>query len=136
MNKQDEGDRYIDVTKEEIYDSKGNRIDEAYIEEALADLNDVKPLAVRRGRPSLSEASARSAKPQVSFRVPDKMADEVRRIADKRGVMVSALARDALAAYVAELDAQGRRTRRKNRAKSCGGRKGTQPGGVCPAGTS
>ncbi len=117
MSKQDEGDRYIDVSKEAICDSKGNRIDEVYIEEALADLDTVNPIAVRRGRPSLSEAPARSAKsPQVSFRVPDRMADEVRRLADKRGVTVSALARDALAAYVAEYDAQGRRTRRKNTA--------------------
>ena len=83
---------------DEMRDSKGHLIDDAYIEEALADLDTVEPIAVRRGRPSLSAESRES--PRVSFRVPEQLADEVRELSAELGLSVSTIARVALAEYV------------------------------------
>lgn len=90
----------IDLDEEEIYDSRGNRVTEASAEAYVLEAVEM----ARRGRPALSESAPKSAKsPQVSFRLPDQMAGEVRRLAEERGVTVSQFAREALSAYVNRL---------------------------------
>lgn len=83
---------------DEMRDSKGNVIDDAYVEEALADLDTGEPVAIRRGRPSLSAESRES--PRVSFRVPEQLAGEVRELSAELDLSVSTIARMALAEYV------------------------------------
>jgi len=83
---------------EQMRDSKGNLIDDAYVDEALADLDTVEPIAVRRGRPSLSAELRES--PRVSFRVPEQLAGEVRELSYELDLSVSTIARVALVEYV------------------------------------
>jgi hypothetical protein len=52
----------------------------------------------RKGRPSLSGRAA--ASPHVGFRVSPELRDEAEAIARRRGLTVSALAREALQEYV------------------------------------
>lgn len=85
--------RYV-PTDEPVHDSHGNRIDEAYIERAVAD--------VHRGvgRPSLTGDAGVS--PTVSFRLPPAERVHAERLAEAEGKTVSELARDALSRYLAE----------------------------------
>lgn len=86
-------------------DSNGNPINDAYVEEALADLDTVEPVTVRRERPSLSEGSRESAR--VSFRVPEQLDHEVRELSAELNLPVSTLARVALAEYIERHRARG-----------------------------
>jgi hypothetical protein len=52
----------------------------------------------RKGRPSLSGRAA--ASPHVGFRVTPELRDEAEAVARRRGLSVSALAREALQEYV------------------------------------
>lgn len=52
----------------------------------------------RKGRPSLSGRAA--ASPHVGFRVSPELRDEAETVARRRGLTVSALAREALQEYV------------------------------------
>jgi hypothetical protein len=84
--------RNVDLDKEVVLDSKGNRITEADAE-AIAEAT------LRRvGRPSLT--GSREESPRVAFRVSPKLAQRVDTVAQKRGVTRSALAREALEKYV------------------------------------
>lgn len=83
----------VDLDAEEIYDSQGRRIDQAYVDDVVAYAHEVLTRPV--GRPSLTGASQHS--PQVSFRLTPQMKQQATRLAEKRGLSVSSLARQALA---------------------------------------
>lgn len=88
----------VDLDAEELFDGKGRRVTAGQAEAAAIEAVEM----ARRGRPPLSRSKSAKS-PQVSFRVPDQMAEDVRQLAEKRGVTVSAFAREALAAYVNRL---------------------------------
>lgn len=79
---------------EPVYDSRGNRIDDAYINRAVADVHR------SIGRPSLTGVAGKS--PTVSFRLPPAERVQAERLAEAEGKTVSQLARDALSRYLAE----------------------------------
>ncbi len=73
---------------EQVYDARGNLIDEGYIARAVEDVHDA--LA---GRPSLS---GEGASPQVAFRVSAEVRKAAQRLAAAQGISLSAFARQAL----------------------------------------
>jgi hypothetical protein len=75
---------------EKVYDSKGNLIDEAYIERAVKDVH----RELRRGRPSLTAPGAVS--PEIKARVPAELKARVARAAKRQGKSTSAIVREAL----------------------------------------
>lgn len=85
-------DGEVDIEAEAVYDRKGNRIDTAYIENAIVEVH----RAV--GRPSLTGQAAES--PHVSFRVSPQLRDQAQARAKREGKSVSTLAREALEAYL------------------------------------
>lgn len=85
-------DGEVDIETEEIYDRKGNRIDTAYVEQAVVEVH----RAV--GRPSLSGGAVES--PHVSFRVTPELRDLALKRAKKEGKSVSTIAREALEEYL------------------------------------
>lgn len=85
----------VDLEVEEYYDSKGNRIDDAYVERAVADVHE----KLAAGRPSLTRPGAHS--PAVSFRVPEDLRRRAEARAAKEGTTLSRLAREALERYLA-----------------------------------
>jgi hypothetical protein len=87
--------RDVDLASEEVRDSRGRRVDEAYVRRAV----DYDPQVVRPGRRSLSGAEHHS--PRVSFRVSDDLRDAAEREAKRRGLSLSQLAREALEKYLA-----------------------------------
>jgi len=90
----------VDLDVEDYRDSKGRRVTADQAEAAAIEAVEM----ARRGRPSLSRSAPKSAKsPQVTFRLPDQMAEEVRRLAEARDATVSQFAREALSAYVNRL---------------------------------
>ena len=70
-----------------IRDSRGRRVDNAYVAGALR-------AARRAGRPSLS--GARATSPQIVVRVTPGLKDAAAKLAAKRGVSLSELTRQAL----------------------------------------
>lgn len=84
----------VDLEAEDIRDSKGRRITQAYVDGAVADVHE----RLARGRPSLTGPGTHS--PQVSFRVPARLRDEAERLAAERGESLSQLAREALEEYL------------------------------------
>jgi hypothetical protein len=87
----------IDLEKEVILDSKGRRVDQSYIEQAMQEVEE--ELAKRAGRPSLTGTSAHS--PHVSFRIPPELKARAEEAARERGTTVSKLAREALEHFLA-----------------------------------
>ena len=87
----------IDLEKEVILDSKGRRVDQSYIEQAMQEVEE--ELAKRAGRPSLTGTSAHS--PHVSFRIPPELKARAEEAARERGTTVSKLAREAFEAFLA-----------------------------------
>lgn len=84
----------IDLDKEVVLDSRGERITEARAQEwAEAALE-----YVHRGRPSLTGANRRS--PQISFRVPEQLARRAEEVAKKQGKSISQVSREALERYL------------------------------------
>lgn len=83
----------IDLRTEDVRDSHGRRITQAYVDGAVTDAH-----RQVRGRPSLTAPGQRS--PQIAFRVPAELQAEAERLAAQRGATVSQLAREALQAYV------------------------------------
>ena len=79
----------VDLTKENVRDSRGNRITEDYVERAVEDVAQAR----RARRPSLSGGTEHS--PQVSFRVPDELRERAEAKARREGKTLSALAREA-----------------------------------------
>ena len=97
-------DSEIDSDSEEIYDSKGNRITDEYVNDAIADVHHaidegrVPVPTSRGGRPSLTGESAHS--PRVSFRVPEELRERAKARAAREGKTVSALAREAFEQFL------------------------------------
>ncbi|GAA3810966.1 hypothetical protein GCM10022226_34280 [Sphaerisporangium flaviroseum] len=97
-------DSDIDSDSEEIYDSKGNRITDEYVNDAIADVHRaieegrVPVPTSRGGRPSLSGESTHS--PRVSFRVPEELRERAKARAAQEGKTVSALAREAFEQFL------------------------------------
>ena len=84
----------IDLDKEVVLDSHGQRITEARAEQWAEEAIEY----VRRGRPSLTGKSQHS--PQISFRVPESLAKRAEEVAAKQGKSVSQLGREALERYL------------------------------------
>jgi hypothetical protein len=72
---------------EPVYDSKGNLVDDGYIDQAVEDVHRA------LGRPSLSGAGS---SPRVSFRLSAETRQAAEKIAEQQGVSLSELARHAL----------------------------------------
>jgi hypothetical protein len=87
---------YIDLDKEVVLDSKGERITEARAQE-MAEYA-MQQYYLKRGRPSLTGASQRS--PQISFRVPEQLAQRAQEVAGKQGKTISQISREALERYL------------------------------------
>jgi len=81
----------VDLDNEDVRDSRGNRIDDAYADDV------VERVHRQLGRPSLGE-SGRS--PRVSFRLPDELLAKARRRAQADGTTVSTLARKAFEEFL------------------------------------
>lgn len=86
----------VDPDVEEIYDVEGDRVDSAYIEEALTDLQ----ASRGPGRPSLTGHVGQGRSPQIAFRVEPELRDEALARAKAEGTTVAALARDAFEKYL------------------------------------
>ena len=84
----------IDLDKEIVLDSRGQRITGARAQEWAEYAMEY----VRRGRPSLTGASKHS--PQISFRVPEELARRAGERAEKLGKTVSQISREALERYL------------------------------------
>ena len=78
-------------------DSHGRRVDQAYVDRALAEVDE--ELDRRAGRPSLS--GRREHSPHVSFRITQELKERAERAAREQGTTVSTLAREALERYLA-----------------------------------
>ncbi|MEU9887228.1 hypothetical protein [Sphaerisporangium sp. NPDC051011] len=97
-------DSEIDSDIEEIYDGKGNRITDSYVNDAIDDVHRaidagrVPTPTSRGGRPSLTGEGAHS--PRVSFRVPEELRERAKARADQEGKTVSALAREAFEQFL------------------------------------
>ena len=87
----------VDPDTEKIRDRKGNLVDEAYIERAVADVH----AHLAAGRPSLTAPGQHS--PQVSFRVPATLRAAALGRAQAEGKTVSALAREAFEQYLKQV---------------------------------
>ena len=87
----------IDLDQEVVKDRKGERITESRAREMAEYALD----RVRRGRPSLT--GGRRHSPQISFRVPEKLARRAEEVAAEQGKSVSQLGREALEQYVESL---------------------------------
>lgn len=86
----------VDLDAEVILDSRGRRVDQAYADRALAEVE--ADVARRAGRPSLTGRSEHS--PHVSFRTTPELKARAEQEARSRGVTVSALAREAFERYL------------------------------------
>ncbi|GIH73340.1 ribbon-helix-helix domain-containing protein [Sphaerimonospora thailandensis] len=97
-------DSEIDSESEEIYDTKGNRITDEYVAQAIADVHraiDEGRVSVptgRGGRPSLTGESRHS--PRISFRIPEELCEHAKARARQEGKTISALARVAFEQYL------------------------------------
>jgi len=89
----------VDIEVEDVRDSEGRRIDQDYVDRAVADAR----AQTGRGRPSLTGGRAHS--PHVSFRVPADVRAKAEAQAVREGRRVSDLARQALEEYLARQEA-------------------------------
>lgn len=87
----------IDLEKEVVRDSQGRRVDKAYVEQALAEVE--ADLAKRSGRPSLTGAAKPS--PQATFRITPDLKARAEKAAKAQGTTVSQLAREAFERFLA-----------------------------------
>jgi predicted HicB family RNase H-like nuclease len=88
--------RDIDLDDEVVLDAQGERITEARAEQMAAEA--MQEYYRRAGRPSLSGQRERS--PQITFRLPKRLAKRVETLAAREGKSVSQLGREALEQYV------------------------------------
>ena len=84
----------VDLERENIRDSKGNRVTADYVDRAVDEVH----AKLGRGRPSLTEPGRHS--PHISFRVSEETRARAEELALSRGVSVSTLARQALDEYL------------------------------------
>ena len=87
----------VDLEREVILDSKGQRVDQAYVDRALAEVDAY--WQKQGARPSLTGEAMHS--PHVSFRVTPELKALAIREAEARGMTVSQLAREAFEKYLA-----------------------------------
>ena len=87
----------LDLEAEVILDSKGRRVDQAYVDTALAEVEE--DIARRAGRPSLTGKGEHS--PHVSFRITPELKARVEQTAREQGTTVSKLAREAFERFLA-----------------------------------
>lgn len=87
----------IELSGEVILDRSGRRIDQAYVDRAVAEVED--DLAKRAGRPSLTGQSEHS--PHISFRIPPELKARAEQAAREQGTTVSKLAREAFERFLA-----------------------------------
>ena len=87
----------IDLKAEVILDSKGRRVDQAYVDRALVDVEE--DLGRRAGRPSLTGKSEHS--PHVSFRITPELKARAEQTARDQRTTVSNLAREAFEHFLA-----------------------------------
>ena len=86
----------VDLSREVLVDSRGRRVDQAYVDEALTEVEE--DVRRRAGRPSLTGMSQHS--PHVTFRVTPAMKARAEAAALEQGITVSALARLAFERYL------------------------------------
>ena len=87
----------VDLEAEDVRDVRGNRITEAYVEEAVARGHE--QLAARPGRPSLSGPGRTS--PPTSVRLPEALKAAVEARAEAEGRKPAELIREAIEQYLA-----------------------------------
>ncbi len=87
----------VDLDVEVVLDRKGERLTEARAREMAAAA--LRELGLR-GRPSLSGERRKS--PQISFRVPQRLAKRAEKVAAEEGKSLSQLGREALERYLEE----------------------------------
>ena len=89
----------VDLDKEEVIDENGERFTEALAQEVAE--RAVERLYRRLGRPCLDGTIASGTKsPQVSFRVPPRLAQRAEAVAAREGKSLSQLGREALERYL------------------------------------
>lgn len=81
---------------EKVYDSKGNLIDENYIERAVEDVHG----RLGRGRPSLTGPGQVS--PEIKARVPAELKQRLQQAAKDHGTPLSVFIREALEQHLDE----------------------------------
>jgi hypothetical protein len=87
----------VDLEAEVVLDSKGRRVDQAYVDPALAEVEE--DLLRRACRPSLTGKSEHS--PHVSFRITPELKARAEQTAREQGTTVSRLAREAFERFLA-----------------------------------
>lgn len=85
----------VDLEHEVVLDSRGRRIDNAYVDRLVQSVHDQ---VARRGRPSLTGDHTPS--PQVTFRLDPELKSLAEAVAASRGTSVSELARTALERFL------------------------------------
>jgi predicted HicB family RNase H-like nuclease len=91
----------IDLDEEIVILPDGTRLTEARAAEVARDT--IQELHRRVGRPALDGPSTKGTRsPQVSFRVPQRLAHRAEEIAAQQGKTLSQLGREALEKYIAE----------------------------------
>lgn len=87
----------VDLDRDVILDSKGRRVDQAYVDRALTEVEE--DVTRRAGRPSLTGEPAHS--PHITFRTTPELKARAELAAHKRGTTVSQLAREAFERFLA-----------------------------------
>jgi predicted HicB family RNase H-like nuclease len=89
----------IDLDKEVVLNEDGTRFTEADAQRVAEEA--VERFRRRAGRPALDAATTAGTKsPQVSFRVPERLAERAEAVAAAKGKTLSQLGREALEKYL------------------------------------
>ena len=86
--------KYVNIDEEDVRDTEGARIDDAYIERAVERARAFAGV----GRPALGTPGTRS--PQIAFRVPEVLKAAIEARAKREGKRPSDIAREALEQYL------------------------------------
>lgn len=89
----------IDLDKDDVRDAKGVRVDQAYVQEAVADVRQ----HLRMGRPRRDEQHDGEA-PRVVVRLPHALHAAVTSRAQREGRPLSAIVREAVEEYLVRAD--------------------------------
>ena len=102
----------IDLDKEIVFDENGERITEARAQEMAE--STMQEYYRRVGRPSLDRTGDSGKKsPQVSFRVPQRLAERAEAVAAREGKSLSQLGREALEKYL-DAATEAKKSRRRS----------------------